>query len=101
MEISTELLKKFKDKMHITHSSEDDNLKELLSFSIVAIRGTCGDFEVEGTTDIDFRARELVFERTRYVYNDALEYFEDNFLSELTSLGLDIAFKAGDFDTTI
>ena len=101
MEISTELLKKFKDKMHITHSSEDDNLKELLSFSIVAIRGNCGAFEVEGTTDIDIRARELVFERTRYVYNDALEYFEDNFLSELTSLGLDIAFKAGDFDTTI
>jgi hypothetical protein len=101
LEISTELLKKFKDRMHITHSSEDDNLKELLSFSVVAIKGNCGAFDINGTTDIDIRAKELVLERTRYVYNDALEYFEDNFLSELNSLGLSIAFEESDTDATI
>jgi hypothetical protein len=101
LEISTGLLKKLKDRLHITHSSEDDNLKELLSFSIVAIRGNCGEFEVDGTTDIDIRARELVLERTRYLYNDAIEYFEDNFLSELNSLGLSIAFEESDTDATI
>ncbi|MCA1058114.1 phage gp6-like head-tail connector protein [Rossellomorea aquimaris] len=101
MNITDELLKKFKDKMHITHSSEDDNLKELLSFSIVAIRSNCGEFVVEGTTDIDIRARELVLERTRYLYNDAIEYFEDNFSSELNSLGLSIALKEGDENATV
>ncbi|MGD7021776.1 phage head-tail connector protein [Rossellomorea vietnamensis] len=101
MEISTDLLQDFKDRMHITHSSEDDNLKRLLSFSIVAIRSNCGSYEVEGETDIDIRARELVLERTRYVYNDALEYFEDNFLSELNSLGLSIAFEESDTDATV
>jgi hypothetical protein len=99
--ISTELLKQFKDRMHITHSSEDDNLKELLSFSILAIKRTCGAFDINGTEDIDVRAKELVLERTRYAYNDAVEYFEDNFLSELNSLGLSIAFKASDTDATV
>ncbi|UII58677.1 phage gp6-like head-tail connector protein (plasmid) [Cytobacillus spongiae] len=86
--------------MHITHN-EDDNLKRLLSFSIVAIKSSCGSFEVYGETDIDLQAKELVFERTRYVYNDALEYFNDNFLSEINSLGLDIALEEEETDATV
>ncbi|EFR98776.1 gp7, partial [Listeria seeligeri FSL N1-067] len=34
MEVSDDLLKKFKERMRISHNSEDSNLKELLSFSI-------------------------------------------------------------------
>lgn len=101
MDITAEFLKEFKDRMHITHSSEDDNLKRLLSFSIVAIKSNCGPFDINGESNIDLRAKELVMERTRYVYNDALEYFEDNFLSELNSLGLSIAFEESDSDATI
>lgn len=79
--------------MHITHSGEDDNLERLLSFSVSALKSDCGPFDINGTTDIDNQAKELVFERTRYVYNDALEYFEDNFLSEITGLGMDIEME--------
>ncbi|WP_217588827.1 phage gp6-like head-tail connector protein [Lentibacillus saliphilus] len=79
--------------MRITHSGEDDNLKRLLSFSVSALKGDCGPFDINGTTDIDNRAKELVFERTRYVYNDALEFFENNFLSDITGLGLDIEME--------
>lgn len=87
--ITDELLKEFKDRMHISHN-EDSNLKQLLSFSITAIKASCGNFDIYGEKDTDIRAKELVFERTRYAYNDALEYFEDNFLSDITSLGLSL-----------
>ena len=76
--------------MHISHNSEDDNLKRLLSFSIVSLKSSCGIFDVYGQKDTDIRAKELVFERTRYAYNDSIEYFEDNFLSEITSLGISL-----------
>ncbi|MGE6379765.1 phage gp6-like head-tail connector protein, partial [Peribacillus muralis] len=63
-------------------------------FSIEDLQNKCGPFDVEKNA----RAKELVFERTRYTYNDALEYFDDNFLSQITSLGLSIALKEGDPD---
>ncbi|MFC4387516.1 phage gp6-like head-tail connector protein [Gracilibacillus marinus] len=85
--------------MHLSHD-EDDNLKRLLSFSISAIKSSCGEFDIYGTTDIDNMAKELVFERTRYAYNDAVEYFEDNFLGEITGLSLDIEMRRMDEETT-
>lgn len=84
--------------MRITHSSEDNNLKLLLSFSIVDITEKCGTFNIEENE----RAKELVFERTRYAYNDALEYFNDNFLSQINSLALSIALaEIGDSDAAV
>ncbi|MGY3717185.1 phage gp6-like head-tail connector protein [Sutcliffiella cohnii] len=101
MEITQDLLQEFKDRMHISHN-EDNNLKQLLSFSITNIKSSCGEFDIYGEKDTDIRAKELVFERTRYAYNDAVEYFEDNFLSQITSLGLDIAFaKEDDANATV
>lgn len=87
--ISEEILQKFKDRMRITHSIEDDNLNEILSSSYESIRYNCGEFDIEENR----RGRELVFERSRYVYNDSLEFFEDNFLSEITSFGIDLAMR--------
>ncbi len=101
MDITQELLKEFKDRMHISHNSEDDNLKRLLSFSIKAIKASCGDFDIYGEKDTDERAKELVFERTRYVYNDTLEYFVGNFISEITSLGLSLIPESSETDATI
>ncbi len=95
--VTLELLKEFKERMHISHSIEDDNLKRLLSFSIVDLLDKCGEFDIEENE----RAKELVFERTRYAYNDALEYFNDNFLSQINSLGLSIALKEGEPDAAV
>ncbi|AGR07048.1 phage gp6-like head-tail connector protein [Listeria monocytogenes] len=86
MEVSDDLLKKFKERMHISHNSEDSNLKELLSFSIADLQEKCGLFNV----DEHFRARELVIERTRYAYNDSIEFFNENFQSQITSLGFSL-----------
>ncbi|GLO64746.1 hypothetical protein MACH08_05300 [Oceanobacillus kimchii] len=95
--VTDDLLKEFKNRMHISHDTEDDNLKELLSFSIAFVEDKCGEFSLEGESNIDKRAKELVLERTRYAYNDAVEYFDDNFLSAIVGLGLDMALsKEGD-----
>ncbi|GKU81205.1 phage gp6-like head-tail connector protein [Niallia sp. NCCP-28] len=98
MEIALKVLQEFKDRMRITHSSEDDNLKTLLSFSVADITEKCGAFDIEK----NIRAKELVFERTRYAYNDALEYFDNNFLSQINSLGLSIALaEEGESDAAV
>ncbi|WP_226639761.1 hypothetical protein [Priestia flexa] len=63
---------------------EDANLTRILSASVTALKRVCGDYDIE-----DEEFKELVFERSRYVYNDALEYFNDNFLTEINSLSVD------------
>lgn len=97
MSVTTDMVEEFKDRMHISHSGEDDNLKRLLSFSISALQETCGQFDVDESQ----LAKELVFERTRYAYNDAVEYFEDNFLSQINGLGLSLVFKESEENAEI
>ncbi|EEL28681.1 hypothetical protein bcere0018_23170 [Bacillus cereus Rock1-15] len=86
--ISNEILQQFKDRMHLG-DEEDDNLKRILSTSNKALLRVCGNYDLN--KDEEFK--ELVFERSRYVYNDALEYFEKNFLSQINSLGIDKALE--------
>ncbi|HFR4167577.1 hypothetical protein ACIQUE_06245 [Bacillus cereus] len=86
--ISNEILQQFKDRMHLG-DEEDDNLKRILSTSNKALIRVCGNYDVN--KDEEFK--ELVFERSRYVYNDALEYFDKNFLSQINSLGIDKALE--------
>ncbi|WP_342025729.1 hypothetical protein AADC60_24520 [Cytobacillus pseudoceanisediminis] len=95
MAITTELLTEFKQRMHLG-DHEDDNLKRILSASNKALIRSCGAYDIN--TDETFK--ELVFERSRYVYNDALEYFNTNFLSEINSLGIDKALDEIILDTT-
>ncbi|PDZ78442.1 hypothetical protein [Bacillus cereus] len=86
--ISNEILQQFKDRMHLG-GEEDDNLKRILSTSNKALFRVCGNYDLN--KDEEFK--ELVFERSRYVYNDALEYFDKNFLSQINSLGIDKALE--------
>ena len=97
--ITPEILKEFKERMHITHNSEDDNLTRILNASNIALKSMCGEYLIG--EDIDFK--ELVFERSRYVYNDALEYFNANFQSHINQLGVNKALEdfQGDINATI
>ena len=80
--ITTEILEEFKERMHLG-DFEDENLKRILKSSYEDLKETCGDYDL---TDETFK--ELVFERSRYVYNDALEYFEENFLTRINTLSM-------------
>lgn len=77
------LLTDFKSRMSIYHSSEDAELKNMLHASYDAVNRMTG---VSDITNNQFK--ELVIERTRYVYNDQAEFFEDNFLSTIIGLSL-------------
>lgn len=76
-------LQDFKSRMKLS-DYEDENLLIILNSSHAALKSMCGDFDVDNNLEF----RELVFERARYVYNDALEYFNSNFNSEITRLGV-------------
>lgn len=86
--ISNEILQQFKDRMHLG-DEENDNLKRILSTSNKALLRVCGNYDINN----DEEFKELVFERSRYVYNDALEYFDKNFLSQINSLSIEKALE--------
>ncbi|UYX52377.1 hypothetical protein M3Y14_28915 [Bacillus thuringiensis] len=81
--ISNEILQQFKDRMHLG-DDEDDNLRRILFASNKALIKDCGAYDINE----DETFKELVFERSRYVYNDAFEYFAKNFLTEINSFGI-------------
>lgn len=72
-----EQLAAFKERMRITSADEDDNLKKMLSSSIVAVA------LLVGADEIDDMLVELTFERARYVYHDALDEFQTNYANEI------------------
>lgn len=69
--------------MRIFHAADDDNLKSILESSLAAIKRWCGSDDVKKP-----EIRELVIERSRYVFNDSLEFFNENFQSELMAVSL-------------
>ena len=89
MAITDQIITEFKDRMRIGNY-EDDNLQRILEASEQDLIIKCGEFNI--STHLVFR--ELVFERARYVYNDALEFFNTNFQSQINSLGMEKALSA-------
>ncbi|MES5892962.1 hypothetical protein [Bacillus cereus group sp. RP43] len=86
--ISDQILQQFKDRMRLG-DEEDDNLRRILFASNKALIKDCGSYDINE----DQTFKELVFERSRYVYNDALEYFSENFLTEINSFGIQKALE--------
>ncbi|MDO6572989.1 hypothetical protein ACIA13_01570 [Staphylococcus pasteuri] len=72
-------VEEFKNRNRIFYDIEDDRIKNDLGMSYEDIKAKCGDFDMEQCS----LGRELVYERTRYVFNDKLEEFHNNFLSSI------------------
>ncbi|WP_424685140.1 phage head-tail connector protein [Enterococcus sp.] len=83
---SDALLSDFKARMKIFHSSEDDYLKSILEASTMEILQLCGEFDVL-TYPL---GKELIFERSRYAYNDQLEFFYPNFQESILNISFDL-----------
>lgn len=88
--MAQDMLAAFKANMHITNSAEDANLQDLLNRSAAAISRMTG---APDALALD-ATRELVLERARYAYNEALEYFNDNFLSEILGAQLEVTLAS-------
>ena len=86
------LLSDFKARMKIFHSSEDDYLKSILEASTAEIFELCGEFDPSTYP----RGKELIFERSRYAYNDQLEFFYPNFQESILNISFDL--MEGDSD---
>ena len=78
------LLKSFKERMRIFHNGEDANLSKMLESSESAILSLVGSNDSANP-----RVRELILERARYVYNDHVEFFYENFQGDLMALSLE------------
>ncbi|MEQ6353943.1 hypothetical protein ABNX05_04885 [Lysinibacillus sp. M3] len=88
-EITEELLAEFKERMKLS-DDEDGNLTRILKASTEDLIDKCGDYDVH----VNERFKELVFERSRYAYNDAIEYFDNNFLTQITTLAISKALSS-------
>lgn len=77
--ITSEHVEEFKARNRIFYDMEDERIERDLEMSYEDIKRKCGNFSMK---DISL-GRELVYERTRYVFNDKLEEFHDNFLSSI------------------
>lgn len=84
------LLVEVKDYLKITWEEEDNYLQGIINRGknyLKQLTGTELDFEVEG------QPKALLLDYCRYAYNNALEYFEENFHRELRRLILQEAVK--------
>lgn len=78
------MLQEVKDYLKITWSDEDAALMKLITRGQAYLNNLVG-------ADLDFTAglpQSLLLDRCRYVYNNASEYFEENFSSEILRLQL-------------
>jgi hypothetical protein len=94
---STELIKDFKDRLHISHSSEDTHIGNLIDMSEAYIRRRCGDFVISES----FTGRELVLERAKSAYEGQLAYFDETYEMMIVAFGLDLQSAVIADETTV
>ena len=80
-----DLLEQVKSYLKVTWDDEDALIENYINRGKAKLNELVGaelDFETEG------HARSLLFDFVRYAYNNATEYFEENFRSEILRLQL-------------
>lgn len=85
------LLDEIKEYLRITGEDEDNIINAAILRGKAKLEGLTGtplDYEVEGL------AKSLLFDFCRYSYNNAAEFFEENFRSEILRLQLQSAVSA-------
>lgn len=70
-----------KARLKMVYDAEDEALKQMIINSHRDIGSKINNYDIE-----DERIFELVCERTKYTYEDVLEYFEQSFHGNLWSL---------------
>jgi len=84
------MLEEIKAHLKITWNDEDININGFIA------RGKIYLDDLMGSTliyDEDGQPKSLLFDYCRYAYNNALEYFEENFSKEILRLQLKIGIS--------
>ncbi|OTO54106.1 hypothetical protein [Enterococcus faecium] len=82
-----EFIKEYKARFRIFHTSEDEDIGKQLESGFADIKSLIGSFD----PSIYEKGKELVYERTRYLRNESLEYFYDNFQTMIMDASIDLA----------
>lgn len=77
-----------KEELRITWDNEDSRISKLVERAMNYLNNLVGA-ELDYTLQDD--AKELLLNYCRYSYNNALEYFEENFMTEITRIQLEVA----------
>ncbi|EOP51793.1 hypothetical protein IKQ_03354 [Bacillus cereus VDM053] len=84
------LLEDVKSRLRITWNDEDTQLLKTIERGKAYLQKLCGTFFSFEEED---QVKQLLIERCRYEYNNALEDYEKNFRGELQRLIIDAALK--------
>lgn len=84
------LLLELKNRLNITWNEEDSDLENILKRAKAYFRRLTGKSFSFAPEDEE---TELLYERCRYVYNNAADEFEKNFEDELKRLILHVALE--------
>ena len=88
------LLNKVKNYLRITWTEEDDDVSDMIDRGI-------DYFKIRGV-DVNFNdhkvARQLLFDWCRYVRNYKADEYENNFLSDVLNLQMNLALEEGEND---
>jgi hypothetical protein len=85
------MLQAAKDYLKVTWNDEDSHIQGIIDRGqayLNDLTGTELDYEADG------QPKALLLDYCRYVYNNASEYFEENFARELLRLQLQEGIKA-------
>lgn len=85
------MLQELKNYLKITWDNEDSYLESIITKGksyLNDLTGTTIDFTIDG------QPKNLLMDYCRYYYNNAIEYFKENFQEELLELKLKEAVKA-------
>lgn len=77
----------YKARFRIFHASEDKEIGMQLEDSFADIQSLIGTFDPSNYS----KGKELVFERTRYLRNEALEFFSEHFQRMIMDASIDLA----------
>ena len=82
------MLDELKNYLNITY--KDDDVDKKISSALESAKHYINEIACEVNIDFesDLSAKQLLFDCVRYIYNNALEDFYNNFKCELTSLRL-------------
>ena len=85
------MLQAVKDYLKVTWNDEDSHIQGIIDRGQAYLNDLTGaelDFEADGPP------KTLLLDYCRYVYNNASEYFEENFAKEILRLQLQEGIKA-------
>ncbi|TFI93098.1 hypothetical protein CKN61_03375 [Carnobacterium divergens] len=89
-----EFINEYKARFRIFNSSEDGDIGKQLDDSYKDIKSLIGNFD---PTEYS-KGKELVYERTRYLRNESLEYFYGNFQTVIMDASVDLVGETENAD---